>query len=109
MNLALALAVVVAAAAAALLLVALIRGAADGPLPVEPPRGTPMMTIVGTAFAVLLAFVTLAAFQTYNGAKRGAASEAVAVLEMFRTAALFPAKHRDVLRADFTCYAWAVA
>jgi hypothetical protein len=109
MNLALALAVVVAAAAAALLLVALIRRAADGPLLKEPTRGTPMITIVGTAFAVLLAFVTLAAFQTYNGAKRGAASEAVAVLEMSRTAALFPVKQRDGLRADFACYARAVA
>jgi hypothetical protein len=108
MNLPLALGIVVAAAAGALLALALIRRTADGPLLREPARGTPMITIVGTAFAVLLAFVTLAAFQTYNGAKRGGESEAVAVLEMFRTAALFPAKQRDVLRADFVCYGRAV-
>src|SRR2546423_6555882 len=109
MNLPLALGIVVAAAAGALLGLALIRRTAPGPLLKEPARGTPMITIVGTAFAVLLAFVTLAAFQTYNGAKRGAESEAVAVLEMFRTAALFPAKQRDVLRADFVCYGRTVA
>ena len=102
MNLPLALGIVVAAAAGAVLLLALIRRTADGPLLKEPARGTPMITIVGTAFAVLLAFVTLAAFQTYNGAKRGAESEAVAALEMFRTAALFPAKEagRHVLVWD---------
>ena len=111
MNLPLALGIVVAAAAAAgaVLVLALIRRTTPGPLLKEPARGTPMMTIVGTGFAVLLAFVTVAAFQTYNGAKRGAGSEAVAVLEMFRTAALFPAGQRDALRADFVCYGRAVA
>jgi hypothetical protein len=67
-----------------------------------------MITIVGTAFAVLLAFITLAAFQTYNGAKAGAASEAVALLDMFKTAGVFPASERAELRADFICYGRAV-
>jgi hypothetical protein len=67
-----------------------------------------MITILGTAFAVLLAFITLAAFQTYNGAKTGAASEADAVVDMFKSAGFFPASERDELRADFTCYARAV-
>jgi len=62
-----------------------------------------MITMVGTAFAVLLAFVTFAAFQTYNGAKSGAQSEAVAVLDMSRTAAFFPAQQRDGLRAELVC------
>jgi len=63
-----------------------------------------MLTLVGTAFAVLLAFITLAAFQTYNGAKSGAASEAAAVLEMFRTAEFFPKAQGDELRSDLVCY-----
>jgi len=67
-----------------------------------------MITVVGTAFAVLLAFVTFAAFQTYNGAKSGAQSEAVAVLDMSRTAAFFPAQQRDGLRAELVCYGRAV-
>jgi hypothetical protein len=57
---------------------------------------------------VLLAFVTFAAFQTYNGAKGGAQAEAVALLEMSRTAQFFPVQQRDALRADFVCYGRAV-
>src|SRR3979411_3017640 len=108
MNLGLGLGIVGGAAPPPVLLLALVRRRVDGPLLLEPTRGTPMMTIGGTAFAVLLAFVTLAAFQTYNGAKRGAQSEAVAVLEMARTAALFPSAQRDELRADLVCYGRAV-
>ncbi len=67
-----------------------------------------MAIVVGTSFAVLLAFLILAAFQTYNGAKTGAASEANALLDMTRTAALFPAAQRDQLRSDFVCYGRAV-
>ena len=67
-----------------------------------------MAIVVGTSFAVLLAFLMLAAFQTYNGAKTGAASEANALLDMTRTAALFPAAERDQLRSDFVCYGRAV-
>jgi len=67
-----------------------------------------MIMMVSTAFAVLLAFITLAAFQTYNGAKAGGRAEAVAVLEMSRTAGLFTPQERDALRADFACYARAV-
>jgi Protein of unknown function (DUF4239) len=98
----------VVAAAAAVLVLTVLRRRVSGPLLLEPTRGTPMATVGGTAFAVLLAFVTFAAFQTYNGAKTGAQSEAVAVLELFRTAALYPATERDELRADFVCYGRAV-
>jgi hypothetical protein len=100
--------IVLCAAALAGLLMAAVRHRLARPLIHEPGRGTPMITIVGTAFAVLLAFITLAAFQTYNGAKAGAASEAVALLDMFKTAGSFPASDRDELRADFVCYGRAV-
>ena len=108
MNLLVALAIVIAAAAAAALLMFAVRRHLKGPVLVEPARGTPMLTMGGTAFAVLLAFITLAAFQTYNGAKSGAASEATSVLEMFRTAEFFPADQRDELRSDLVCYSRAV-
>ena len=64
--------------------------------------------MTGTLFAVVLAFVILAAFQTYNGAKMGAQSEASAVLDMDRTAVLFPPAQRDQLSADLVCYGRAV-
>ena len=108
MSLLLAGAIVVGAVAVAVLLMAAVRRRVGAPLVREPARGTPMMTFVGTAFAVLLAFITLAAFQTYNGAKTGAATEAVALLDMFKSAGLFPASERDELRGDFVCYGRAV-
>jgi hypothetical protein len=108
MNLLIALAIVVAAAAAAALLMVVARRHLRNAVLSEPARGTPMLTLVGTAFAVLLAFITLAAFQTFNGAKTGAASEATAVLEMFRTAEFFPAEQRNEFRSDLVCYGRAV-
>ena len=67
-----------------------------------------MIQVVGTSFAVLLAFVILAGFQTYSGARAAAGSEATAVLDMARTAALFPTAQRDQLRGDLICYGRAV-
>src|SRR2546423_15171874 len=108
MNLLAALVIVLAAAALAVSAMALVRRRISGPVLGDPARANTTLTMAGTAFAVLLAFITLAAFQTYNGAKDGADSEAASVLTMFRTAALFPAQQRDELRADFVCYGRAV-
>lgn len=108
MNLVFAGAIVVLVAVAAVVLLALVRRRAGGPVLREPGRGTPTSALAGTAFAVLLALITLAAFQTYNGAQDGAEDEAVAVVELFRTAGLFPTAQHDELRGDFVCYARAV-
>ncbi len=108
MDIPVAIVIIVGAAVLAVLVMAIVRRIAPGPLLIEPTRGTPMTTVVGTAFAVLLAFITFAAFQTYNGAKTGAQEEAVATLEMARSAQFFPASQRDELRGDFVCYARAV-
>jgi hypothetical protein len=108
MNLLVAAAIIVGAAAIGGLLMAAVRHWMPAEDTVDPGRGSSMLTLVGTAFAVLLAFITLAAFQTYNGAKSGAASEASAVLEMSRTSEFFPAAQRLQLRSDLVCYARAV-
>jgi hypothetical protein len=107
MSTAVGILIVFGAAALAFALVALVR---RGGRPVlgNPTRGTPMAIVAGTSTAVLLAFVIVAAFQTYNSARAGAASEANAVLDMARTAALFPAAQRDRLRSDLVCYGRAV-
>jgi hypothetical protein len=103
-----AIVIIVGAAVLAVLVMALVRRIFPGPLLIEPTRGTPMTTVVGTAFAVLLAFITFAAFQTYNGAKSGAQQEAVATLELARSAQFFPVTQGDELRGDFVCYGRAV-
>jgi len=108
MSLPVAVLIVLGAAALAGLAFVLLDRTSAKPLVPEAARGGPTLIVAGTMFAVLLAFVTLAAFQTYNGAKTGAASEADAVLDMARTAALFPPPQRDQLRADFVCYGRAV-
>lgn len=105
MSLWVAILIVLGSAAAAFIAVVLVRRIAGLS---NPTRGTPMAIVVGTSFAVLLAFLILAAFQTYTGAKSGAASEATAVLDMSRTAALFPPSQRDRLRSNLVCYGRAV-
>jgi len=108
MTLLLAALIVVGAAGLVGLAFVLLDRAVRKPVVPEAARGGPTLIVTGTMFAVLLAFVTLAAFQTFNGAKAGAASEADAVLDMARTAAFFPPGQRDQLRADFVCYGRAV-
>ena len=71
-------------------------------------RGSAFYGFIGTAFAVLLAFVILVAYQTYNSAKDGASEEAVAVVELARSAQFYPAAQRDQLRGQLACYARAV-
>lgn len=108
MNLPVAILIVFGAAGLAALTLALVQHRAKAPLLADSGRGRPVVTVTGTLFAVVLAFVTLAAFQTYDGAKTGAQSEASALLDMARTAALFPPAQRDQLRVDFVCYGRAV-
>jgi hypothetical protein len=107
-NLPIAILVVLGAAAVATLALALVRRSTRGPLLADGGRGGPKIIVTGTLFAVVLAFVILAAFQTYNGAKTAGQSEAAALLDMARAAALFPPAQRDQLHAAFTCYGRAV-
>ena len=108
MNVAVAILIVLGAGAAAALALALIQRRASAALLVDSGRGRPVITVTGTLVAVVLAFVILAAFQTYNGAKEGAQTEASAVLDMTRFAAFFPSAQRDQLQGDFVCYGRAV-
>jgi hypothetical protein len=106
-NIAVGILILLGAAALGFALVALIRRSGR-PVLGNPTRGTPMAIVAGTSNAVLLAFVILAAFQTYNSARTGAATEANAVLDVTRTAALFPTAQRDRLQSDLVCYGRAV-
>jgi hypothetical protein len=67
-----------------------------------------VFAVVGTAFAVLLAFVFFLAFQSYDGARNDARDEADATTSMFRTAELFPAPFGHRLEGDLICYGRAV-
>ncbi len=108
MDIPVAVLIVLVAASMAGAAMAFVHHKAQGPLLMDSGRGRSMVQVTGTMFAVVLAFVILAAFQTFNGSRSGAQSEAGAVLDMSRTAALFPPAQRDELRTDFICYGRAV-
>src|SRR4249919_405841 len=75
---------------------------------VEVERGAGIFTFLGTAFAVLLAFVVLEAFGSFNDAKTGAEEEAISVVQLSRTAAFFTPAERDPLGGTLICYGQAV-
>ena len=64
--------------------------------------------VLGVAFAVILAFVMLIAFESYGRAEEGASREAVAVTQLARVSRLFPVAQSDELRDGLGCYARAV-
>ena len=63
---------------------------------------------LGIAFAILLGFVVLQAYDSYNDAKKGAEQEAQAVLELTRTAAAFTPEEHARLERTLVCYGRAV-
>ncbi|MGC1799842.1 MAG: hypothetical protein WA701_05585, partial [Solirubrobacterales bacterium] len=60
-----------------------------------PANGSPGNCRFPCKAAVLLAFVVLEAFESFNDAKTGAEEEATTVLQLSRTADFFPPAERD--------------
>ncbi|MFL5906700.1 MAG: hypothetical protein ACJ75Z_03785 [Solirubrobacterales bacterium] len=75
---------------------------------VEIERGAGVFAMIGTAFAVILAFVVLEAFGSFNDARTGAEQEASLLVQMSRTAEFFPPEQRDAMEADLICYGRSV-
>jgi hypothetical protein len=101
--------IVVAAASAAVGLMYLVRRRASvDHFFIEVERGAGIFAFLGTAFAVLLAFVVLEAFQSFNDAKAGAEEEAITVVQLSRTAEFFPPAERDPIEGALICYGRAV-
>jgi hypothetical protein len=69
---------------------------------------TKAFDFLGTAFAVLLAFVVLEAYDSYNEAKRGAELEAQAVLELSRTMEAYDPEDAARMKGTLVCYGRAV-
>jgi hypothetical protein len=63
---------------------------------------------LGVTYAVLLAFVVIQAYDSYNDAKSGAETEAEAVLQMSRTAEAFAPDQLERLEGLLACYGRAV-
>ncbi|MGZ7023806.1 MAG: bestrophin-like domain [Ilumatobacteraceae bacterium] len=98
--------VVVAVAVTAKLLVR--RRAPVGGWFTDAPRSAGSLSVIGTMFAVMLAFVILFSLQSYQRAREGSSVEAVAITELDAVAQVFPTPTSDRLRGDLVCYGRAV-
>jgi Protein of unknown function (DUF4239) len=99
-----ALIVAVAAAAAVGLMYLVRRRSRVDHFFIEIERGAGIFAFLGTAFAVLLAFVVLEAFQSFNDAKEGVEEEAITVVQLSRTAEFFPPAEREPIEGALICY-----
>src|SRR3954470_18439543 len=66
------------------------------------------LAVTGTVYAVLVGFVFLLAFQSYETARSSSQDEAVAAIGLFHIAEQLPPTDRDVLQGDVVCYARSV-
>jgi len=103
---ALILVVVVTAALTIYLLVR--RRAPEGGWFTDLPRSAGTLSVIGTMFAVMLAFVILLALQSYQRAREGSSVEAIAVSELHSVASVFQPPLSDRLHGELVCYGRAV-
>jgi hypothetical protein len=99
--------VVTAIAVTAMLLVR--RGAPDGSYFHDGDRAAGVFGVLATGFAVLLGFVVLLSFSSYDSARTGAEAEALVVTQQVETAQFFPEAAAPELTAQLVCYARSVA
>jgi hypothetical protein len=74
----------------------------------DPARAAGTLSVIGTMFAVMLAFVIFLALQSYQRARNGSSVEAIAVTELHSVAAVFQPPASDRLQGDLVCYGRAV-
>jgi hypothetical protein len=95
-------------AIAAAIMLALRRRAPEGGRFRDSQLAAGALAVTGTVYAVLVGFVFLLAFQSYESARSSSQDEAVAVLGLFNIADRLPAADRDALQGDVVCYARSV-
>src|SRR5690349_17900496 len=64
--------------------------------------------VIGTGFAVILAFVVFAAFESYQRARDDTGIESVATRQLYSLTMFFPSENRIQLQGDLVCYGRAV-
>jgi hypothetical protein len=64
--------------------------------------------VIGTGFAVILAFVIFTAFESYQTARDDTGIESVATRQMYSLTPYFEPQSQDRLQGDLICYARAV-
>lgn len=84
------------------------RRAPEGNYFHDTTQASGVFTVAGTAYAVLLAFVFLLAFQSYNSARSAAEAEATATASLYHDADAFQAPIAARLHGEVVCYARAL-
>jgi hypothetical protein len=107
---AIAISAAAAASAVTLLLVLRRRAPDDGFWGArEPNHSGSAVAVLGSGFAILVAFVLSLAFGGFQAAQHGALQEAQATEELYQAAGPLPAGVRNPVRGLLACYARAVA
>lgn len=105
MNLLVMVAIIVGSAALAVGLMAIVRRLrGDNEIFHDSERGSDVFAFVGTCFAVLVAFVIVQAYDYFNEARAGIEQEALAIVEIDRTADFFSPDEQERLSAAAICY-----
>jgi hypothetical protein len=110
MNPFLAVGIIASAVAVTVTLMLLVRRfvAPTGGFFTDSERAAAVFGVMGTGFAVLLAFVIFLSYSSYDRAREKASVEAVAISQLFRTARLFSPDIQRTLQGELICYARAV-
>lgn len=75
---------------------------------IDSTRAAGALTVIGTMFAVLLAFTIFYALQNYQRARDGGSMEAIAVTELHNVADVLEGHAGSRLHGDLICYSRAV-
>ena len=103
-----ALVVVVVVTTAVVVKLLARRRAPDPGWFIDSTRAAGALTVIGTMFAVLLAFTILDALQNYQRARDGGSMEAIAVTELHNVADVLEGHGGSRLHGDLICYSRAV-
>ena len=75
---------------------------------IDSTRAAGALTVIGTMFAVLLAFTIFYALQNYQRARDGGTMEAISVTELHNVADVLEGHDGHGLHGDLICYSRAV-
>lgn len=75
---------------------------------IDSTRAAGALTVIGTMFAVLMAFTIFYALQNYQRARDGASMEAIAVTELHNVAVVLEGHDGERLHGDLICYSRSV-
>lgn len=109
MNVVIGFVVVIVAVAITITGMLLVRRRApEGSYFSDGDRASGVFGVLATGFSVLLGFIIVIAFQSYDESRSGAEEEATIILQQMETAQFLPADTAEDLAGELICYARSV-